>query len=228
MHITVRYFAGHRDITGTTSETIAVDAGTSMATLWEELERRYPALVPFRGRVLFARNQVFVTGDTLLADGDTVAFIPPVSGGADAPRYHVGHDPLDATPLVQQLSHSGIGAVVTFAGTVRDHFGNRQSARLEYEAYTEMAVAVLADIGAEAERTFDIDAVAIHHRIGILELREVAVIVVVTAAHRKAALHAVDWIMDRIKEVAPIWKKEHWADGGREWVGSEKERPTNQ
>lgn len=228
MHITVRYFAGHRDITGTTSETIAVDTGTSMAALWTQLEHRYPALVPFRGRVLFARNQIFVAGDTLLADGDTVAFIPPVSGGTTTPRYHVGNAPLDATPLVQQLSHPGIGAVVTFAGTVRDHFGNRQSARLEYEAYTEMAVAVLADIGAEAERTFAIDAVAIHHRIGVLELCEVAVVVVVTSAHRKAALQAVDWIMDRIKEVAPIWKKEHWADGGTEWVGSEKERPAHQ
>lgn len=225
MHITVRYFAGHRDITGTASESVAVDTGTSMAMLWEQLEQRYPALTPFRGRVLFARNQVFVAGDTLLADGDTVAFIPPVSGGNALSRYRVSHDPLDPTPLVQQLSHPGIGAVVTFAGTVRDHFGNRQSARLEYEAYTEMAEAVLADIGAEAERTFAIDAVAIHHRIGILELCEVAVIVVVTAAHRKAAFQAVDWIMDRIKEVAPIWKKEHWADGNREWVGSEKERP---
>jgi molybdopterin converting factor subunit 1 len=225
MHITVRYFAGHRDITGTASETLDVATGTSMVMLWAELEHRYPALAPFRGRVLFARNQVFVGGDTLLTAGDTVAFIPPVSGGASVPRYRVGHAPLDATPLVQQLSHPGIGAVVTFAGTVRDHFGNRQSARLEYEAYTEMAEAVLADIGAEAERTFAIDAVAIHHRIGTLELCEVAVVVVVTAAHRKAALQAVDWIMDRIKEVAPIWKKEHWADGGKEWVGSEKERP---
>ena len=224
MQITVRYFAGHRDITGTTQEVITVADDCTMQALWQELEARYPALEPFRGRVLCARNQQFVDATTTLVPGDVVAFIPPVSGGETPPLFRVTHDPLDATTLVAHLTHSGIGAVVTFAGTVRDHFGNRQTARLEYEAYIEMAEPVLADIAADARAQFDIDAVAIHHRIGTLELCEVAVIVVVTAAHRKAALAAVDWIMDRIKEVAPIWKKEHWADGDSEWVGSEHER----
>jgi molybdopterin converting factor subunit 1 len=224
MQVTVRYFAGHRDITGTAQEVLNVPDECTMQELWLTLEARYPALVPFRGRVLCARNQQFVDATTALAPGDVIAFIPPVSGGTTPPLFHVSHNPLDATPLVAHLTHSGIGAIVTFAGTVRDHFGDRQTARLEYEAYVEMAEPVLADIAAEARAQFAIDAVAIHHRIGTLDLCEVAVIVVVTAPHRKAALAAVDWIMDRIKEVAPIWKKEHWADGDSEWVGSEHER----
>jgi molybdopterin synthase catalytic subunit len=117
-----------------------------------------------------------------------------------------------------------MGAVVTFAGTVRDHFGDRATARLEYEAYVEMAVPVLASIAAEAQQLHAIGPVAIHHRIGILELCDVAVIVVVAAAHRGPALQATGWIMDRIKAIAPIWKKEHWADGAQEWIGNEKQR----
>jgi molybdopterin synthase catalytic subunit len=117
-----------------------------------------------------------------------------------------------------------MGAIVMFAGTVRDHFGERATARLEYEAYVEMAVPVLANIAAEAQATFAIGRVAIHHRIGVLELGEKAVIVVVAAAHRGPALAATGWIMDRIKEVAPIWKKEHWADGAQDWIGNEKQR----
>lgn len=224
MQITVRYFAAHRDITGTDKERIDVPESSSLADIWNVLEHKYTALVPYRDRVLHACNERFCEPSTPVSAGDTVAFIPPVSGGLSVPLFDVTDQPLDATPLQTAVAGYDMGAIVSFAGTVRDHFGDRATARLEYEAYSEMAVPVLAHIAAEAQQLFAIGKVAIHHRIGILELGETAVVVVVAAAHRGPALEAVGWIMDRIKERAPIWKKEHWADGARDWIGNEHER----
>jgi molybdopterin synthase catalytic subunit len=223
MHITVRYFAGQRDITKHQSERLEVADNSTLASVWQLLEARYPGLAPFRGRVLYAQNARFVPAETPLHDGDTVAFIPPVSGGTFRP-FVVTTEPLDPAPLVAHVSAANVGAIVTFAGTARDHFGERATARLEYEAYVEMAEQVLADIAAEAITRFGVVNVAIHHRIGILEIGETAVLVVVASAHRGPALEATGWIMDRIKEIAPIWKKEHWADGDQEWIGHEKDR----
>ena len=149
MHITVRYFAGQRDITGRQSEHLEVADESTLASVWQLLEERYPGLVPFRGRVLYAQNARFVPAETALNDGDTIAFIPPVSGGTFRP-FIVTAQPLDPAPLVAHVSAPNVGAIVTFAGTARDHFGDRATARLEYEAYVEMAEQVLGDIAAEA------------------------------------------------------------------------------
>lgn len=225
MHVTIRYFAVHRDITQKQSEVLVVPTASTLADIWAILETHYPALAPYRTRVLYAHNERFVAASTVAHDGDVVAFIPPVSGGTTTPAFAVTTAPLDPAPLVALVSAPDCGAVVTFSGTVRDHFGNRTTARLEYEAYAEMASAVLADIAAEAKQRYAIHNVAIHHRIGILAIGETAVLVVVAAGHRGPALDATGWIMDRIKEIAPIWKKEHWADGSQDWIGHEKERP---
>jgi molybdopterin synthase catalytic subunit len=122
------------------------------------------------------------------------------------------------------VQEPGIGAVVTFAGIVRDHFDGRATARLEYEAYAPMAARVLAQIATEAAERWSTGRIAVHHRIGTLEIGETAVLVVVASAHRQAGFEAAEWIMDRIKQIAPIWKKEHWVDGASEWVGNENER----
>jgi len=224
MQVTIRYFAVHRDITGMSNEQLSMPANSTIADIWQQLETRYPALAPYRTRVLYAHNERFVAATTVVYDGDVVAFIPPVSGGSETPAFAVTHLPLDPTPLVALVSAPDCGAVVTFSGTVRDHFGHRATARLEYEAYAEMATAVLADIANDAKQRFAIGNVAIHHRIGILDIGETAVIVVVAAGHRGPALAATGWIMDRIKEIAPIWKKEHWADGDQDWIGHEHDR----
>ncbi|GIW02015.1 molybdopterin converting factor subunit 1 [Roseiflexus sp.] len=221
--ITVRYFAAHREITGCSDETLFLAPGTTVGALWEMLTERYPRLAGYSGRLLFAVNQEFAASDHTLRDGDEVAFIPPVSGGALQP-FVVTPDPLDPAPLVALVQAPDMGAIVTFAGVVRDNFGGRKTAFLEYEAYPGMAEAVLAQIAAEARARWQTGAIAVHHRIGRLEIGETAVLVVVAAPHRREAFAAAEWIMDRIKEVAPIWKKEHWADGDAEWVGDEKER----
>lgn len=221
--IVVRYFAAHRDITGCSSETLTLDSGATVGALWEMLTERYPRLAGYSGRLLFAVNQEFASPDHALHDGDEVAFIPPVSGGApDA--FTVTSDPLDPAPLVALVQAPDMGAIVTFAGVVRDNFGGRKTAFLEYEAYPGMAETVLAQIAAEARARWQTGAIAVHHRIGRLEIGDTAVLVVVAAPHRREAFEAAEWIMDRIKEIAPIWKKEYWADGDAEWVGDEKER----
>jgi molybdopterin synthase catalytic subunit len=125
--------------------------------------------------------------------------------------------PLDAAALTALVLSPEDGAVVSFAGVARNNFGGRATARLTYEAYPEMAVTVLAQIAEEARVRWPIGRVAVHHRIGQLEIGETAVLVVVAAPHRQAAFAAAEYIMDRIKEIAPIWKKEHWVDGTAEW-----------
>lgn len=139
--------------------------------------------------------------------------------------FAVSAAPLDPAPLVRLVSEPSCGAVMTFAGVARDHFGGRATDHLEYEAYAEMAAAVLAEIAADAQRRFAIGKVAIHHRTGRLEIGETAVLVVVAAPHRQASFEAGAYIMDEIKQRAPIWKREHWADGSPEWIGDEKTRP---
>jgi molybdopterin synthase catalytic subunit len=125
--------------------------------------------------------------------------------------------PLDPVPLVAYVQTPSDGAVVTFAGVARDNFEGRATAFLAYEAYAEMAGPVLAQIADEARARWPIGRVAVHHRVGKLAIGETAVLVVVAAPHRRAAFEAAAFVMDRIKEVAPIWKREHWADGEVEW-----------
>lgn len=131
--------------------------------------------------------------------------------------FLITDSPLDPAPLVAFVQTPDDGAVVTFTGVVRNQFEGRATAFLSYEAYAEMAAPVLAQLAEEARARWPIGRVAVHHRVGRLEIGETAVLVVVAAPHRQAAFHAAAYIMDRIKEVAPIWKREHWADGAADW-----------
>ncbi|PDV97466.1 molybdenum cofactor biosynthesis protein MoaE [Candidatus Chloroploca asiatica] len=126
-------------------------------------------------------------------------------------------EPLDPAPLVAYVTTPEDGAVVTFAGVARNHFGGRPTASLYYEAYAEMAVPVLTQFADEARTRWRVGRIAVHHRVGKLTIGETAVLVVVAAPHRHEAFEAAEYIMDRIKALAPIWKQEHWADGDVEW-----------
>lgn len=126
---------------------------------------------------------------------------------------------LQPEPLRQLVSDSGHGAIVLFEGVARNNFGGRATAFLEYEAYPEMAEQQLALLAQQAQAQFGIGKVAIHHRVGVLQIGETAVLIAIGSAHRGAAFAAVAWLMDQIKVVVPIWKCEHWADGSQEWVG---------
>lgn len=140
------------------------------------------------------------------------------------PFFLITAAPLDPAPLMALVAAPDMGAVVTFAGVVRNNFGGRATAHLEYEAFEPMAAKVLAQLADEARAQWHTGAIAIHHRVGRLTIGEAAVLIVVAAPHRHEAFEAAEQIMDRIKLVAPIWKKEIWADGASEWVGNEVDR----
>lgn len=212
--IHIRFFAGHRDIVGAASQTMQIHPGTSLAQVWQQLVATYPPLDLYTDHVLYARNQEFAEPDTIPLDGDEVAFIPPVSGGKPdvLEPFLITPDPLDPLPLVAYVQTPEDGAVVTFAGVVRNQTEGRATAYLSYEAYSEMATPLFARIANEARERWAIGRVAIHHRIGRVEIGQTAVLIVVAAPHRETAFAATAYLMDRIKAIVPIWKEEHWAD----------------
>lgn len=131
--------------------------------------------------------------------------------------FEITEQPISADEVIARLADLAIGAVVTFVGVVRGNTDRRETLYLEYEAYPEMAEQVLAQIGAESQARWpDIVQVAIVHRVGRLEVGETAVVIALSAAHRQQMFDALHHAIDRIKAIAPIWKKEVWADGA-EW-----------
>jgi molybdopterin synthase catalytic subunit len=125
---------------------------------------------------------------------------------------------IDASAVIGYVQSPSAGAVVLFLGTTREITGGRKTSSLDYECYPEMAKRKLAELEAEARRRWPILDCAIVHRIGRVEIGEASVAIAVSSAHRQAAFEAGQWLIDTLKEVVPIWKCEHWADGTSEWV----------
>lgn len=133
-------------------------------------------------------------------------------------RYEITDEPISGESIVKTLVNPEIGAVVTFVGVVRGSTKGRGVQYLEYEAYPEMAEKVLAQIGHEVcERWRDVEEIAIVHRVGHLEIGDTAIVIAISAAHRKQLFDALHYTIDRVKVIAPIWKKEVWTDGTGEW-----------
>ena len=135
---------------------------------------------------------------------------------------HITHETLDPGRVVELVQHPGAGAIVTFVGTTRDHTGDRRVLRLEYEAYRPMADEQLRRVADEMRDQWELTGVAIHHRLGRLEIGEASLVVAVSSAHRQAAFEACHFSIDRIKQIVPIWKKEFF-EGGEVWVGSQED-----
>ena len=125
---------------------------------------------------------------------------------------------IDHAAFTESVRSIQAGAVCSFLGTVREMTGDRQTVELEYEAYPTMAEKALGELAVEAHSRWPIEALAIAHRVGKLGLGEVAVVVAVSCPHRGEAIDACRWLIDTLKQVVPIWKKEAWADGSEEWV----------
>ncbi len=128
------------------------------------------------------------------------------------------HEPIDYTALTERVRSTQAGAVVLFLGTVREMTGDQQTLALDYDAYPEMATSKMEELHAEACERWPITEAGIIHRLGHLELGDISVAVAVSCPHRVQAFEAGRFLIDRLKEVVPIWKQENWADGSTEWV----------
>ena len=223
MRVTVRYFAAIREVTGTRSETREVPEGTSAGRLVDLVVADHPGIDALRRSAALMVNHAYADPSRPLVDGDEVALIPPVSGGSSHQQnFRVTEEPIDLTVVEAAVADPAAGAVVSFAGTVRDHARGQEVTLLEYEAYPEAAEKMLAQVGDEISARWDVRRVAIVHRFGRLAVGEVSVAIAVSSAHRAEAFDACRYAIDRIKEIVPIWKKEVYA-GGAAWIGSEAE-----
>ena len=219
MRVEVLYFAILRERVGRERESLELPDGADVRTARAAIAARHPGIESLLPRVQTAVNRVMAKDDTALADGDEVALLPPVAGGAGPRKIAVLARPLLVEETVEAVSGPNRGGVVTFTGVVRRE-GHHLSdvVRLEYEAYVEMAEQVLADIAEEIEREWAGTEIAIHHRVGSLVVGEIAVAITAASAHRAPAFEACRAAIDRLKERAPIWKKEVGASG-EAWLG---------
>jgi molybdopterin synthase catalytic subunit/molybdopterin converting factor small subunit len=209
MRVVVKLFAGVRERAGTGERALELPDGARAADVWEQLE-----LGDEPPGLLYAVNRVYADGGHALADGDEVAVIPPVSGGA----FVLTEQPLSLDAAVDEVRDSGAGAIATFTGTVRNESRGRDVLFLEYEAYAEMAAEVMAQLAAKLKERYDVHEIAIHHRTGRVEIGEASVVIAVSAPHRHDALAACRDAIDELKETVPLWKKEVY-EGGEEWLG---------
>jgi molybdopterin synthase catalytic subunit len=223
MKVDVLYFAVLRERIQLDHETVELPAGASVRDARAAIAARHPAVAPLLPGVQVAVNRV-VAGDALaLADGDELALLPPVAGGSAPDPIKISAEPVTIAAAIEAVSGSEVGgdagAVVTFAGIVRRRGHHLPDVvRLEYEAYREMAEAVLGEIAVEIEREWPGVRVAIHHRTGALTVGEIAVVVAAAGEHRAPAFEACRAAIDRLKLRAPIWKKEI-GESGEAWVG---------
>jgi molybdopterin synthase catalytic subunit/molybdopterin converting factor small subunit len=207
VRVTIRLFAGLRERAGTGRREL--EDVESVGDVWARLD-----LGDEPPGLLYAVTREYADRDFELRDGDEVALIPPVSGGA----FRISPHPLDVSAAVAEVATDEAGGIATFVGTVRNSSRGRDVDYLEYEAFEEMAEPMLSRLAADLEEKHGLCGVAIHHRVGRVEIGEASVVIAVSAPHRAAALDACREAIDTLKTTIPLWKKEVYA-GGEEWIG---------
>jgi MoaE-MoaD fusion protein len=205
----VRLFAGLREQAGAGERKLDLPAGSRLADVWAPL-----GLGDEPEGLLYAVNKEYATGDRLLADGDEVALIPPVSGGA----FRLTPDPIDLGAVIAEVADERAGAIASFLGTTRIESRGRTVVHLDYEAYEGMAEKVMAEIAEALSARYDLCRVAITHRIGRVGIGETSVAIAVSAPHREHALAACKEAIDTLKVDVPLWKKEVYDTGETWWV----------
>src|SRR5262245_51374213 len=218
MRVNVRYFAVVRERLGREEETLELPEGANLADALEALGARHAVVRELRGHLQVALNQEIADPGAAVREGDEIALIPPVAGGAGlGGLYRLQASPLSLDEAVRAVAGADTGGLVTFIGTVRRQSRGRTVVRLDYEAFAEMAERKLRQIGEELVQKHGA-RIAILHRTGTLEIGESAVIIAAAAPHRAAAFDACREAIERLKVEVPIWKKEYGEDGAV-WVG---------
>jgi MoaE-MoaD fusion protein len=207
MPVKVRLFAGLRERAGWSEREL--DGVARVEEVWRALD-----LGDEPEGLLYAVNKEYAFRDTTLHDGDEVALIPPVSGGA----LKLSAEPLSLDAVVDEVRSERAGAIATFIGTTRNESRGRNVDHLDYEAYEEMAEKVMAEISQRLKERYEVIQIAIHHRTGRVDIGEASVMIAVSAPHRQDALAACKDAINTLKEHVPLWKKEFY-EGGEEWIG---------
>ncbi len=221
----VLFFGVLRDLFGGSERSVDLapepcSVGALLTLLLAESPAAAQALAP---SLAIAVNRQYARSADLIHEGDEVALLPPVSGGAPqelkgepGPAVHavlLTTAPLLGEAAVGALKAGSDGAVVIFDGIVRNNTRGRQTEYLLYEAYEAMALNEMRALVAEACTRFPVREALLHHRLGRLEIGETSVLIAVASAHRGAAFEACRWIIDTLKKTVPIWKKEYFVDG---------------
>jgi MoaE-MoaD fusion protein len=193
--------------------------GDLLVLLSEQL-RGQPHATQLLPRIAISVNAEYALPTQILQEGDQVGLLPPVSGGSPSTVEAVSpiltwltRESIPADAIVAAAKQGSDGAVVVFDGIVRNNTRGRRTLHLDYEAYEEMAVKQIAELAAQAIERFGVRAVTLVHRLGRLQIGETSVLIVVASAHRGAAFEACRWLIDTLKKMVPIWKKETFADG---------------
>jgi molybdopterin synthase catalytic subunit len=223
MQVKLLFFASLKDIVGARHLELDVPPGSTVSDLLTHLESSFPRMKDYRPVVLTAINEEYVEKGAAIRDGDEVAIFPPVSGGEvdsetlviSRPHemYRITRDAIDAQEVSRQMLRGEDGAICVFEGVVRNNSKGKSTRYLVYEGYESMALKKLEEIGIFVRQAWDIDGIAIIHRLGHMDIGETSVAVIVTSGHRRAAFDACHYAIDKLKKVVPIWKKEFFEDG---------------
>lgn len=221
MNVTVKLFARMRELVGTNTLECQLNDQATVSDLIERLQAEFPKLADAAPRTIISINKEFADRQSRLAEGDEVAFFPPVSGGSTASdeKFAITFEPISLDEVAAKVVKPETGAVAVFGGVVRNVSAGKAVEHLEYEAYEDMALAKLQQVAAEAREQWpNIVDIAIVQRIGHLKVGENAVIVAVSSPHRgDGCFEACQYTINRLKQIVPIWKKEVSPDG-TEWV----------
>jgi MoaE-MoaD fusion protein len=216
MRVRVLFFGMLKDLAGTSSEVVELPDHSSIRDLIEHYRAKVPRLIEPLASTAVALNQQYATLDAKLNAGDEIALLPPVSGGSSQAeqRYaSIVRAPIDTQGALAKLKRGEDGAALVFEGVVRNQTRVRKTLYLDYEAYEPMALREMQALAVEALRKFQIRDMALVHRLGRLEIGETSVLIAVASAHRGAAFDACRWLIDTLKRMVPIWKKEYFEDG---------------
>jgi molybdopterin synthase catalytic subunit len=217
IRISALLFGLARETVGSGDIELDLEQPATVATAFSRLAAKHPKLAAMERSLMFAVNEEYAGRETALHDGDCLAVLPPVSGGAAPDQIgditEITREPIDIPGLRGRLLAGESGAVVIFDGVARNNTKGRRTLYLEYEGYESMALKTMSQIIGEVRGKWDINSIGIVHRLGRIEISESSVVIVVASAHRRVAFEAGQYAIDRLKKIVPIWKKEYFADG---------------
>ena len=223
MEVRILFFGMLKDLAERGSDCLSLREDATLGDLLRHYEEHIPRLRAMLPSIAVSINQEYAGPESKLQSGDEIALLPPVSGGSGDAALDSAVEPvncvkivrekIDTAALLERIKRPPDGAVVVFEGVVRDNSRGRRTLFLDYEAYEEMALRQMNGLVEQALSQFRVREVALVHRIGRLQIGETSVVVMVAAVHRGAAFDACRWLIDTLKRIVPIWKKEYFEDG---------------